>query len=50
VGDSACNVPRATNIEDERGQVLMSVMTVNEGTGLENKANGLMRRFSFYGF
>lgn len=27
----------------------MSVMTVNEGTGLENMANGLMRRFSMAG-
>ena len=48
-GDSAGTASWATNIGNEKGQVLMSVMTVNEGTGLENMANGLMRRYSLAG-
>ena len=48
-GDSAGTASWATNIGNEKGQVLMSVLTVNEGTGLENMANGLMRRFSLAG-
>ena len=42
-GDSVGTASWATN-GNEKGQVLMSVMTVNEGAGLENiKANGIMR-------
>ena len=48
-GGSAGTASWATNVGNEIGQVLMSVMTVNEGTGLENMANGLMRRYSLAG-
>ncbi|KAK3726392.1 hypothetical protein QZH41_016260, partial [Actinostola sp. cb2023] len=45
-GSSAGTASWATNVGNERGQVLMSVLTVNEGAGLEIMANGLMRRYS----
>ena len=48
-GGSAGTASWATNVGNENGQVLMSVMTVNEGTGLENMANGPMRRYSLAG-
>ena len=48
-GDSAGTASWATNVGNERGQVLMSVLTVNEGVRLENMANGLMRRYSMAG-
>lgn len=48
-GASAGTASWATNVGNEKGQVLMSVMTVNEGTGLENMANGLMKRDSMAG-
>ena len=48
-GGSAGTASWATNVGNENGQVLMSVMTVNEGTGLENMANGSMRRYSLAG-
>jgi len=45
-GSSAGTASWATNVGNERGQVLMSVLTVNEGAGLEIMANGLRRRYS----
>ena len=45
-GGSSGTASWATNIGNERGQVLISVLTVNEGIGLDNMANGLMRRYS----
>ena len=48
-GDSADIASWATTVENEKGQVLMSVMTVNKGARLENMANGLMRRYSLAG-
>lgn len=36
VGNSAGTAAWATNIGNERGQVFMSLLTVNEGVGLEN--------------
>ena len=36
----------ATNVGNERRQVLMAVLTVNEGTGLKSMVNGLTRRYS----
>ena len=48
-GDSAGTASWATNVGNECGQVLMSVMTVNEGDGLENMVNGLIRRYSLAG-
>ena len=41
-GGSCGTASWAPNIGNERGQVL----TVNEGIGLDNMANGLMRRYS----
>lgn len=35
-GDSVGTASWATNVGNEKGQVLMSVMIVNEGAGLEN--------------
>ena len=48
-GDSAGTASWATNTGNEKGKVLVSVMTVNEGTGLEKMANALMRTFSLAG-
>ena len=48
-GKRAGTAAWATNVGNQRGQVLMSVLTVNEGAGLENMANGLMRRYPMAG-
>lgn len=36
----------ATNVGNEFGQALISVLTTHEGTGLKAMTNGLMRRYS----
>ena len=36
----------ATNVGNEHGQVIMSVLTTSEGQGLVNMINGIMRRYS----
>ena len=45
-GHSAGTAAWATNVANERGQVLMSVLTASEGAGLRPMAEGLMRRYS----
>ena len=39
----------ATNIGNEMGPVLVSVLTTSEGVGLAPMANGLMKRYSMAG-
>ena len=35
----------ATNVANERGQILMSVLTASEGVGLQPMVAGLMKRY-----
>ena len=35
----------ATNVANERGQILMNVLTASEGVGLQPMAAGLMKRY-----
>lgn len=44
-GDAAHTAAWVTNVGNERGQVLMSVLTEKEGEGLVPMADGLMRRY-----
>ncbi|KAA8577840.1 hypothetical protein FQN60_012569 [Etheostoma spectabile] len=43
-GVAAGSAAWVTNVGNEYGQVLMSVLTAGEGDGLTNMAAGLMRR------
>ena len=45
-GESSGTAAWATNVGNEYGQVLMSVLTCTEGTGLEKMAKGLVKRYS----
>ena len=45
-GKAAGTASWATNVGNEYGQVLMSVLTDSEGDGLGDMARGLMRRYS----
>ncbi|XP_048576244.1 uncharacterized protein LOC125557577 [Nematostella vectensis] len=45
-GHSAGTAAWCTNIGNENGHVLISVLTATEGQGLQQMANGLMRRYS----
>ena len=45
-GASSGTASWAANIGKERSQVLILVLTVNEGIGLEKMANASMRRYS----
>ncbi|EDO38009.1 predicted protein [Nematostella vectensis] len=45
-GHSAGTAAWCTNIGNENGHVLMSVLTATERQGLQQMANGLMRRYS----
>ena len=44
-GSSAGSAAWATNIGNEYGQVLMSVLTASEGQGLEEMVKGLQKLF-----
>ena len=44
-GAAAGTAAWVTNVGNEYGQVLMSVLTAAEGDGLANMAAGLMRRY-----
>ena len=48
-GHSSGTASWATNVGNEMGQVLMSVLTASEGVGLSPMANGLMKRYSTVG-
>ena len=48
-GHSSGTASWATNVGNEMGQVLMSVLTASEGVGLAPMANGLMKRYSTAG-
>ena len=48
-GHSAGTASWATNVGNEMGQVLMSVLTASEGVGLAPMTNGLMTRYSTAG-
>ncbi|CAB1438385.1 unnamed protein product [Pleuronectes platessa] len=48
-GDAAGTAAWVTNVGNEHGQVLMSVLTESEGDGLLPMADGLMRRYSAAG-
>ena len=48
-GHSAGTTLWATNVGNEMGQVLMSVLTASEGVGLAPMTNGLMTRYSTAG-
>ena len=45
-GHSAGTASWATNVANEKGQILMSVLTASEGVGLAPMAAGLMKRYS----
>lgn len=44
-GHSTGTAAWATNVANERGQILMSVLTASEGVGLQLMAAGLMKRY-----
>ncbi|XP_041485606.1 uncharacterized protein LOC121431891 [Lytechinus variegatus] len=48
-GESAGTAAWATNVGNESGQVLMSVMTVGEGAGLDEMIKGIQRRYAAAG-
>ncbi|CAB4020973.1 Hypothetical predicted protein [Paramuricea clavata] len=48
-GQSSGTASWATNVGNEMGQVLMSVLTASEGVGLAPMVNGLMKRYSTAG-
>lgn len=48
-GQSAGTAAWCTNVGNETGQVLMSVLTASEGVGLDPVAAGLVRRYSMAG-
>ncbi len=45
-GEAAGTAAWATNVGNEYGQVLMSVMTTSEGAGLQSMAEGIVRRYA----
>ena len=45
-GDGTGTAAWATNVANERGQILMSVLTASEGVGLQPMAAGLMKRYA----
>ena len=46
-GSAAGNASWCTNVGNERGEVLVSVLTESEGLeGLQSMANGLIQRFA----
>ncbi|XP_063969339.1 uncharacterized protein LOC129281443 [Lytechinus pictus] len=48
-GESAGTAAWATNVGNESGQVLMSVMTVGEGASLDEMIKGIQRRYAAAG-
>ena len=44
-GKSAGTAAWATNVGNEFGQVLMTVLTASEGSGLQEMATGIVRRY-----
>ena len=47
-GDASRTASWATNVGNEFGQVLMSVLTVTEGAGLEPMCQGIVQRYLFH--
>ncbi|XP_078657398.1 uncharacterized protein LOC144903286 isoform X1 [Branchiostoma floridae x Branchiostoma belcheri] len=45
-GDVACSASWMTNISNETGEVLNSVLTTGEGAGLQEVCQGIVRRYS----
>ena len=49
VGAAAGTAAWATNVGNEFGQVLISVLTVSEGSGLRTMASGIIRHYKLAG-